>query len=634
VKKVFSVLLAVLLVFGLSLSSLAWFTPITTQDAKEAFNYYFSLEYATDVFSTLANGGTVDAGVYAGDNKYGIGNTGRLGTAARNYYTQNNGINFNGGATVNVPILDLSNRSLNYIDASVTNRYITNNYTNIYYNQTYNTFHTTINNNNYYIQYAPTYVTVVNGTRAEDAKISRFYFRLPDGRNSSTLTADDVYGMVFGYDAINYDSVLEEPTLKLLCHFNNSHDDVGPNAVQHQYQMGASISFSQNGRFDECLYWPASENRYLSYPFSSALSGDFTFECFVKLNNPYSSNPMSSAWGETFFAIGVGGLKTLRFSNYLSTPQSPVWGSSVFVGVETTWNDTYMNANVAGGRSVSPGVFYHVAIVRSGSTVKYYLNGLMIYSYTDSSSIAHVYFSGRYWYSALSGGVRTYSSDVYIDEMRYCGRALYNANFTPPSSPFDSSLIFVLPSTVKNNTIAVKTNIPVTALRIGGARPTLPPVGFVYVSLKDTGSVSSTQIYDGSQWVSVDSVISDGGAWVTTVDYKLAPLSSDPGPDPDPGGDDGDGDGDDDDDDGGGTTLPDLTGILKFITSLANLIIAPIDAIFGVLSTLFDTFTGFGASFSSFLASCFTFIPADMMNVIVAGITLSIVAAFVKFLRG
>lgn len=628
-KKIFSVLVAVSLVFTtFSVSSLAWFSPITTQDAKEAFKYYISMEYATDVMATILNGGTVDAGVYAGDNSIGVGNSGRNGSASRNYYTENNGINFNSGSTVNVPILDFSKRSLNYINASTNNRYVTNNFTNIHYNQTYNTFHTTINNNNYYIQYAPTYVTVVNGTSVEDAKISRFYFKLPDGRNSSDLTADDVYGMVFGYDAINYNQVLEEPTLTLLTHFDGSHDDVGPNSISHKYQSGASISFSDEGRFDQCLYWPSSEYRYLSYNFA-ANSGDFTFECFVKIKNPYSANSMPGAGGNTFLSIGVGGLRRVRFSNYFSSPQYPEWGSSLYAGVETEWNDTYSNVNIAGGRSVSSGVYYHVAIVRSGSTVKYYLNGILIYSYTDSSSVERIYFAGDYNYSSLSGHVRTHSSDIYIDEMRFLGRALYSSGFTPPSSPFDSSLVFVLPDKVVDNKIAVKTNIPAAGLRIGGARPTLPPVGFVYLYLKD-GIVKDTQVYDGTQWSPVDSVISEADKWVTTKDYKLAPVAIETGTNPDSGSNTGGESGGD----SGGTGLSDIGAILKFITEVCNLIIAPINTVFSVLTTLLTTFTTFAASFSSFLGACFVFIPPEMLQVITAGIGLAIAAAFIKFLRG
>lgn len=628
-KKIFSVFLAALMIVSFSVSTFAWFSPITTDSAKDAFTYYISLEYATDVIATIANGGAVDAGVYSGDNSIGVSSDGRNGSAARNYYIENNGANYVGGDTVQTKIIDTSTNTVNYINKSVTNYYETNNYTNMYYNQTYNTFYSTINNNNYYIQYTPTYVTVVNGTSAEDAKISRFYFKLPDGRNSSNLTAADVYGMVFGYDAINYDSVLEEPSLQLLCHFDGNHDDSGPNAIAHSYSAGSSISFSSSGRFDECLYWTKSEKHSMSYYLPSA-PDDFTFECFVKITDATFTN--SSAFttqlgGKTFFTITLGSYKPILFTNYKSdSSSSTVNSTALFVGVEGSLNSTEIAYDLLGGTGISQGVFYHVAVVHSGTTVKYYINGTLIYSYTATKTFSSIKLTGNYYYNApAAGGVFTYSGNTYIDEMRLCNSALYSSNFTPPASPFDSSLVLVLPDDVPDNTIAVQTNIPVSALRIGGVRPTLPVVGFVYIYLS-SGVVGDTQVYDGTQWVSVNSVISDGGSWVTTTDYELAPVSSDTGS----GGDDDD----DDDDDGGGTTLPDITGILSFITSLANLIISPINAIFEVLAGLLTTFTAFAASFSSFLGALFSFIPSDLLAVYTLGITLAIVLAFIKFLRG
>lgn len=95
-------------------------------------------------------------------------------------------------------------------------------------------------------------------------------------------------------------------------------------------------------------------------------------------------------------------------------------------------------------------------------------------------------------------------------------------------------------------------------------------------------------------------------------------------------------DSDDSDDSSGGGVAAVIEGIGKFFDTLLNLI----GKIIGVISDfgnsvleLFDSFTVFTDGFSGFLSGTFGFIPEELWNVIISGITLMALLAVIKFLK-
>lgn len=79
--------------------------------------------------------------------------------------------------------------------------------------------------------------------------------------------------------------------------------------------------------------------------------------------------------------------------------------------------------------------WHHFAVVRSGTTVKVYLDGVAGTPVTDSRSyhIGTVVNIGR-------NGDGVWFLDGYLDEIRVTiGVARYTANFTPPTTPFPDS---------------------------------------------------------------------------------------------------------------------------------------------------------------------------------------------------
>jgi len=81
--------------------------------------------------------------------------------------------------------------------------------------------------------------------------------------------------------------------------------------------------------------------------------------------------------------------------------------------------------------TITTGVWHHFAIVRSGTTLKLYVNGVAVFSTTNSTN-----YTGTY---AVIGGYYStaYRSDAYLDDIRVTkGVARYTADFTPPAEAF------------------------------------------------------------------------------------------------------------------------------------------------------------------------------------------------------
>ena len=103
------------------------------------------------------------------------------------------------------------------------------------------------------------------------------------------------------------------------------------------------------------------------------------------------------------------------------------------------------------------GRWIHIAVVRSGTSIKIYENGTSIASGTSSYSISTtLFYIGR----QLIRSPIDYAGnlDGYIDDFQATKAAKYTANFTPPTAPLS------LPSRIKdikNNSIGTLTNGPV-----------------------------------------------------------------------------------------------------------------------------------------------------------------------------
>ena len=90
--------------------------------------------------------------------------------------------------------------------------------------------------------------------------------------------------------------------------------------------------------------------------------------------------------------------------------------------------------NSPGGTTLDNDTWYHIALVKNGTSYKLYLNGTSDLSATSSSNID----TGGYpWFlGTLSGAESTYASNGYMDEVRISKFARYTSNFTAPTKAF------------------------------------------------------------------------------------------------------------------------------------------------------------------------------------------------------
>lgn len=154
---------------------------------------------------------------------------------------------------------------------------------------------------------------------------------------------------------------------------------------------------------------------YLSYAtnadwnFGGAGAGDFTIDCWIRFNTVAAADALMSATnGSTGWEIYFGAT-TLNIWHGAGTEQTLAWTRST-----ATW--------------------YHVAVVRSGSTNTAYVNGTSLGNFASDRDWNNdgntLYIGGR---SAFGGG----DTDGWMDEIRISkGIARWTSSFTPPTAAY------------------------------------------------------------------------------------------------------------------------------------------------------------------------------------------------------
>ena len=159
----------------------------------------------------------------------------------------------------------------------------------------------------------------------------------------------------------------------------------------------------------------------------------------------YLSIPDSDDWD---FGTGDWTIDfRLRFDNYAATTWPVMFDTGYAAGVRIMYNNNQaaLEVQVAGSYEdcswlPANGVWHHIAVVRSGNTVKTYVDGTQIGTGLDVTGKD---------ISGLTGGVTigidltlgtSYALDGWIDEMRVSkGIARWTSNFTPPSQAYSAN---------------------------------------------------------------------------------------------------------------------------------------------------------------------------------------------------
>jgi len=156
-------------------------------------------------------------------------------------------------------------------------------------------------------------------------------------------------------------------------------------------------------------------------------SGDFTVEGFFRISS-LGNNAFFSHWengdatGQSFYLVHFNGSNTLRFAYRLTTG---------IVESSYTWEP-------------SADTFYHIAVVRYGTTLKVYIDGVAVIS--DSVSTTSLIASedpfriGAFNDATTASPTLEWEFAGHVDEVRVTkGQARYIANFVPTTSAFEAT---------------------------------------------------------------------------------------------------------------------------------------------------------------------------------------------------
>ena len=151
---------------------------------------------------------------------------------------------------------------------------------------------------------------------------------------------------------------------------------------------------------------------YLTAPSvtGTTLDGNFTIEYFMY--RPASSNNWMFTLGDAFLSSGI----------------------ETYIGTSGTLFNLWVSGANRVSSSVLPpvGIWSHVAVVRSGTTITLYLNGVSLGTYTSSTTFSGITYVGAERYNGSITGVFT----GFLSNFRIVkGTALYTSTFTPPTAP-------------------------------------------------------------------------------------------------------------------------------------------------------------------------------------------------------
>lgn len=209
-------------------------------------------------------------------------------------------------------------------------------------------------------------------------------------------------------------------SVSLLLHFDGTNGgttitDNGPHA-RTPNSVGSVTTVSAQSMFggSSGLFTTGTHINYLADT-TTNLSGDFTLECWFRLN--------ALGVGQAFMAgeTGTGFYNYLLYVNASNHLQFECSSSSAVV------------VNITGTTTLTTGVWHHAAGVRSGNLYTMFLDGVSEGTPVTTSTTLQT--AQPLYIGSLGDGV-TFTLNGWLDDLRITkGVARYSSNFTP-TGPF------------------------------------------------------------------------------------------------------------------------------------------------------------------------------------------------------
>ena len=205
---------------------------------------------------------------------------------------------------------------------------------------------------------------------------------------------------------------------------------------------GVAVSTAQSKFGNSSFYFDGSA--YLTIPGYDFSTDDFTIDWWEYPTNANAGTRFTNVYC-TSYATQAGGILL-----YVNEDGLRLYLSNKTGGATT--NDWNVLSYTALGSNVI-NTWIHRAVVRSGSHLMFFKNGLLEYTYTIGTNKIG-YSSDRPW------GIGNWASDLmttgypyigYIDEFRVSDIARWTESFTPPTEPYPDSNIEILPGVILQN---------------------------------------------------------------------------------------------------------------------------------------------------------------------------------------
>lgn len=436
---------------------------------------------------------------------------------------------------------------------------VTNNsyssYTDMSYNPTTKTYQVNFSDNrsytyNFYYDY--TYITYI-GSSAEYREAYKVYYELSDGRSSGDLTADELKGLSLQFDMVNYDKAASDTLTQALYPFDGNLDNTSYFDANGYWVNTSGYSFLESPEpFGGYLYSPVSDAGSVnlfrvdlpsSYPisdYSDPNSSSFTLQCRFYLDGKLGTN----GGGSPASSVAIG------FIGPGSNEQYTYFFPAFYLAYNSNYSGIRMIAYWAGGSSgysnidISVGVWHDLCLVCDESSYYFYLDGIrygdgsfvpsnVVSVWLDTDDSLHDWsWQQRIGFHEVTGfGFFNGNSSIpiAIDNMRFVSAPLYSgvSTITVPQAPFDTNLVYVLPSVAElnANTVAIMSQLPVSGYRVGGVRPTSPLLAVGYIYMHVNGEfVDSVQQWNGAYWEEVTARLYTGVRWIPVTAFNVYTL--------------------------------------------------------------------------------------------------------------